>query len=158
MYGVTLTMEHHFPSSLPNGNFGSARCVFKHLTLKNRIVPIVYHCKLQAVAIEAGVGGHIWKDVFPINSMPDESGPTSALQALVCSALQKALHYGEEHVPNRVDDHSIDASLSFTAKQTGGYNAPVLCTMQGIPRTATVCYRIGYEMSTSLIIYMVKDA
>lgn len=61
---------------------------------------------MQTVATNAGVGGQ--KDVFPIKSMTDESGPTAALQALVCSAVQKALFYAEDYVSNRVNDHSDD--------------------------------------------------
>ena len=74
----------------------------KHSTTEN----IGCACKMQAVAIKAGVGGQ--KDVFPIKCMTDESGPTPALQALVCTALQKALYYAEDYVSNRVDDHSDD--------------------------------------------------
>lgn len=63
-------------------------------------------CTLQAVATSAGVGGQ--KDVFPIKSMTDESGPNPALQALVCTAVQQALYYAEDYVSNKVNDDSDD--------------------------------------------------
>ena len=63
-------------------------------------------CILQVVATTAGVGGQ--KDVFPIKSMTDESGPNPALQALVCTAVQQALYYAEDYVSNCVNDHSDD--------------------------------------------------